>query len=81
MHKYKSTCRNRMLIFTHSEGLLELRPGQEIELKEEVSYPYLELIQPSVKKRVTKKRTRKVDIEEEVSTDGKHSSPEDNDVR
>jgi hypothetical protein len=70
-----------MLIFTHSEGLLELRPGQEIELKEEVSYPYLELIQPPVKKRVTKKRTRKVDIEEEVSTDGKHSSPEDNDVR
>ena len=81
MHKYKSTCRNRMLIFTHSEGLLELRPGQEIELKEEVSYPYLELIQPPVKKRVTKKRTRKVDIEEEVSTDGKHSSTEDNDVR
>lgn len=70
-----------MLIFTHSEGLLEIRPGQEVELEKEVNYPYLQLIEPPVKKRVTKKRARKVDIEEEVSTDGKHSSPEDNDIR
>ena len=72
--KYKSTCRSRILIYTASEGLLEIRPGQEIEVSESLSYPYLELVKETTVKRGTKKRSAKVDKTERDSTDGEHSS-------
>lgn len=62
-----------MLLYTTSKGLIEIRPGQEIELSEEITHPFLDPVTPPPEKRVTKKRRRKVDTNKEVTTDGEHS--------
>lgn len=58
-----------MLLHTKANGIIEIRPGQEIEINETLDHPYLRLEVPPKTKRVKFKEDAKPK-EEEVEVDG-----------